>query len=934
MENLLSFKKLFIAAICSLFALTLTAQVSYSPGGCDGAAPYGGPNINPSAVKESKNGWVLPVNGTINVLVIFAEINYDVTADPYGAPSANWQQGQLPVFKNQLYDPVISTNPTGIITKYFKEASFGNYNVIGDYIIDPLNPNVCITVNQSDFAAQGGQFGALFTKINSFANFQTANNVTITDFDNWTLTSDGEPKIFPSVDLPNKYDHVCVVWRNSTSPINQNGYTGQGSLGNIFGLVMDSYQVVTGHDNIPYNIMKHEYGHLMVGGNNFHIDGGGQNNYFLPRVEVGWGVMTAANGSLQTCSSWDRDRFDWKGPGKTMTISCRNAANTAEVIGDLDATNATQAGTYILRDFQTTGDAVRIKLPNTPAGKYEQWLWIENHNGFAMNGSVFDKFMYQDNPCRQTALYGLYAYIQIDKNVKSGPNTYGGNGNFKRTVCADGNFDYTFDGSQILNTCIAYGMAQPFQKYVPNPLSGDQDQQIIHHDKNNDLSLFGDAYSPFLETKILAFFDNLAMHGLSRHAFTYQGNKKIGIGSNPSPASKMNLSNSSTLELSDVKNLRSIYLNGISVEIINQAANGEITVLVRFDDIDVNNNVSWCGDDIVLSPPHVSTAGGLALNVKAGKIITLDQSTTPSRYTTPINYNGQNVFADPTVFRIKTGAIAQLEANSKIIVQNGSTLLLEPGGQIDMLANTEIRVKTGSKLIMDQYSYINNYGGKIIIEDGATLEYTNGLVNLFNSTSTLEIAGLLDLKTPLSGNNVFKIGGDGYIKFNSPNTSGNNINCGNDCYIEFGNSNNSTTQKVVELLQSKLIIPTNLMGLSFMHGKYFFQGGSYIQSSGINTGVLFNYATITSTSVGYNGHSGIRLSGQPTNASYSNFYNGAYGIYNVQTAGGNSISLTNCVLIIVAPDYIPMIKGLRLPTAILMAIEVLDGGHKKCHYFV
>src|SRR5690606_29000594 len=82
---------------------------------------------------------------------------------------------------------------------------------------------------------------------------------------------------------------------------------------------------------------------------------------FIPD-QKGWSMMGGSESSFQTCNAWDRDRMDWKGPSKTMTISALNTSST-EINGDLNADSSAHEGIYILRDFMTTGDALRIKLP-------------------------------------------------------------------------------------------------------------------------------------------------------------------------------------------------------------------------------------------------------------------------------------------------------------------------------------------------------------------------------------------------------------------------------------------------------------------------------------------------------------------------------------------------------------------------------------------
>ena len=53
---------------------------------------------------------------------------------------------------------------------------------------------------------------------------------------------------------------------------------------------------------LPFEILKHEFNHLLLGGNNFHSGGGNApmfQSYFMS-LQGGWSMMGAANSSLLT----------------------------------------------------------------------------------------------------------------------------------------------------------------------------------------------------------------------------------------------------------------------------------------------------------------------------------------------------------------------------------------------------------------------------------------------------------------------------------------------------------------------------------------------------------------------------------------------------------------------------------------------------------
>ena len=95
------------------------------------------------ALFESKNGWVLPASGTMRILVVLPEVNYDVGTDPHGPP-ADWLPGQLPPWINSFLD--VNAPSTGSLTNYFNVASSGNYTVLEDFL-KPTTGTGVFTIN-------------------------------------------------------------------------------------------------------------------------------------------------------------------------------------------------------------------------------------------------------------------------------------------------------------------------------------------------------------------------------------------------------------------------------------------------------------------------------------------------------------------------------------------------------------------------------------------------------------------------------------------------------------------------------------------------------------------------------------------------------------------------------------------------------------------
>ena len=81
---------------------------------------------------ESRNGYFLPAHGTLRILLIFAEIEYDTLEDPVPPNGTiGWPAHSLPTWVDNLLDTCIPTGqPEGLMTRYYFEASSGHYIIL------------------------------------------------------------------------------------------------------------------------------------------------------------------------------------------------------------------------------------------------------------------------------------------------------------------------------------------------------------------------------------------------------------------------------------------------------------------------------------------------------------------------------------------------------------------------------------------------------------------------------------------------------------------------------------------------------------------------------------------------------------------------------------------------------------------------------------
>ena len=703
---------------------------------------------------ESRNGASHSPHGEIRFLVAFVELIYEGTEveDPSPNGTEQWRPGELPIWKDDLLSPF---TPNGIsnhhLTKYYQYASSNNHIVLGDYLESSTN-NGLFQVNTVT-----GNIGV--SSIIDAINQQLGNSIrtvhdlnSISDFDKWTTVESENNFGTEKSNVGNgKWDYVVFVVRNSIYPPQACGATYYyGTEKELLGFPIDAYTIVCTNDEIPTHIIRHEYAHMLLGGNNMHTAGGGysssnyngKGNYWIPQTG-GWGLLGLYGCSLWCWNAWDRQRLGWVDSTSTYEISARNQ-NGIEVSGDLDATDPNDSGIYVLRDFVTTGDAIRIKLPYIDSGKeYQEWLWIENHQGVDNNDNEFDQWQYQDRECVEDLEPGLMMYIQVNNDTRISDNykyIYNENYNhadYTRVLTANGLWDRDFLLDSVNNGCVNYDPVRPFVRLFENPFTGTEDQSQYTCDLDNDNKIeWNDFIRTWTEFDDSVYYKNLWQLGHSSHSFNLQGNRKIGMGTNPSTASLINMVGENVPN-ANAKNLRKTYLNGISVEMLEQLPNGDIKVLVRFDDVDINNDTRWCSDSIVLNP--INTSSGYSLNLKSGKTILLDQGLTATRMTDPMVFNDKKIFASPTVFTVMPDADIHLEHSSKIVLDNGSMMHMSDNSSCVVEDSGYIEIKAGTTLQLDDCSsLVINGNGKLIVRTGAELRispnavlaFQNGLNNL------------------------------------------------------------------------------------------------------------------------------------------------------------------------------------------------------------
>lgn len=648
------------------------------------------------AQTERKANWELPTEGVIRAFVIFAQIEGDNYGDEH-YNSEIWPSGELPVNPDSFIDTELKENSAdyeSLLSQIFSEISFGKLHIIGDYY-----PSL-IRIPDYEWTAKK-DFEKAFDKIEK-DTFKTAHNYTYpNDFDNWKMENgemveghDEQPEL-----------RILII-RRAENHVDKGAETGS-KLGVFTSLVM------TYASN---SVLKHEVGHAYFITDNYHSGGhNGGTRYFISELN-GYDLMSGGDTFMKSYNAWNRHWIGWFPDNYAYEIQAMNQSG-ALVNTDLDyMDHKGEVKEFIIRDTPSTGDAVRIKLPYVGQGsEANQYIWLENHQ--FLESTVNGKYWYNNNFTPK----GLYINYQVGNDDLAGRSSVYALG--ISTLPSFGNYDY-FSRDTVINGTV-YKVQETSDEYN-NPLSGQlmTEKLVVDDDNSNSLTdddLFNPYYTYFngrlIPSSDCVYLNYFYLSG-KKQCF-YEGDK-AGIGYNPALVPKITVQKSNN----------TIYLNGLSVEFVDQLSDGSIKVRVRFNDYDVVNDVRWCGN--IVSKERVI--------LKQGKTITFDRGFSPTRTNNPEIFNGMKLFNDPTSFVAEQGSVFTMEAGSNVIVRNGSTLTFKAGSLLTLADGARLVVGQGSRLNLENGAVVRLFGdSQIVIKAGATVDIKNGInLTLVDSESVIK----------------------------------------------------------------------------------------------------------------------------------------------------------------------------------------------------
>ncbi|MFZ4724266.1 MAG: hypothetical protein ACOYMD_02365 [Paludibacter sp.] len=665
----------------------------------------------------SPNGQVFTPKGDMKVLIICASIG-----EPFDSyPLNGWAVGSntLPdwVTSNQTFytdndqfNSPATENDKNNISRFYYEMSKGVFRLTAD--VYPTRVNV------SSVGVSGNPY---WPEMNRKVIEKMKNDNPTFDWSKYDKRINNPNFAFDnSITTPDNIpDYIVITYRyanaNSdglwkTNPptitsgggyaaidgltgLNYNGYTFNSSSGYTHSLGTTSM----------YTLFIHEVSHSLFNAPHYADNNGTVGKYFYNEVSP-WGFMNLL--AFNCANGWERWYLGWIG------LTANGVNSDIKSMTDLPPN-----GEFTLRDFVTTGDVVRLKIPNG-TGK-NQYIWLENHTGI----SIYDNSSWSsNNGCVDNAYpssaRGLVAYNESISDDKENPYNFSFTNGIK-PFHSKGNHDYTFATQNTTPSCLLWGsLIYNMIEGDANPLSGQNRGSGIRLDYNNDGIIPVNEDNNGVPNYLREYYCVTMRNGIITYDFfgsdmNFSVGQKLGIATNPT------LINRSTYNTISQK-MSSFYLNGISISILSQDANGNIKVKISYNDVTINSNIRWTGNIIL---PNITNSTEPDLIISANQTLTINKSGTPNRHVK----NTFNEFVNPTEFTCAQNSLFKMLSSSNTIVENLSTFTLETGSTLEINDVSVLTIQNGSTLQIKSGANLNILGsGKIVVKSGGYICVESG----------------------------------------------------------------------------------------------------------------------------------------------------------------------------------------------------------------
>jgi M6 family metalloprotease-like protein len=467
------------------------------------------------------------------------------------------------------------------------------------------------------------------------------------------------------------------------------GGTGMGAVGN-FKIPNTPYKVQDGFTGIEcssdaphqWEYFKHEFAHNLFDAP--HYAGANKACGDKLYTQKGWGLMAETHAPFTFANAWEQWWLGWLEP---QTI--------------------TKSGTYKIKDLCTGRDAVRIQVPGT-----EDFFWLENHQ----KKQFFDDKMFFKSDTtwgEPNSAKGLYAYVVAKPGAdRERPrlNSFSvADANMIKFYNGTGFYDYLPRGD---TAKMQYHPVAVWLRAKSNPIAGMSDFQFIRWDNNKDGKIEMAAAHGNMGPRTGEICEIWSVQGLSSPAkctynLTGDWEDAFQVGREFGLSGIMPILNYPIYDYQNEK-LAPYLLNGITVKVLSQDAEGNFEIYVDFNDYEVRNDVRWCGNIQMPIRPQNQV---LYWKIKEGVKLDFDLSETIDRSTKSLKTGN---FTNPSSWVV--------EANNAIIIEKGANVTLQRFSKMELLGNAQIIIEKGGTLSLAATSeLIVNEGTAITIKKGGKL---------------------------------------------------------------------------------------------------------------------------------------------------------------------------------------------------------------------
>jgi len=684
------------------------------------------------------NGGLFTPEGDIKALVIFVGFSHQVYSDGDSIPFnsqyyTNWdiskgqnlppyvdeKTGEMTIFHESKQNFSKTKNPNNI-SDYYHAMSLGKLNFLAECFKDPktglpkridINPKGIKSISALNRAV----IDQIYLDYPSFDwfPFDTRNNHPNYKKNTSNTRADGKP------------DCIIFVYRNHNGMAQQifkkpksgwgggvatsflRGYKSPWKLINFddMGFTLSDESGKNGDAFI--GMFLHEIAHKLYNSPHYNGANGTIGNYFF-YPDASYGMMNSTNFMNVCANGWERWIMGW------INLDKQDLDKNQSI----DSINHLEHS-FILRDYITSGDAIRLPIPFYP----NSYLWIENHqNTSPMERNLFGGRMLSitgDTVPQVTT--GIYAYIERISPSRNVLPSYGNKlqSNGLRLMHAGGNWDYTHSNkvSQSWDTYF-YNPVVAFKRKEKNPFSGTNpfmrfvdDYPVGWNSKNKPdgkITYRSSLHGGYLESVPFVLEtngrDTLAVYGFSggysdksksklkNHSPFFQDNEELSLSSGYPVYGLVNYNRKQ-------RKLDPIHLNGMELT-FKRIDHDAYLVTVRYDDFELKKDIRLSGR-LQLNANYLDSTD-YSLTIQSGVEVTVDKSGTVNTHKLI-----DKQFINKTEVILEKGSRLLLQRKSRIKIKDNSTLILKKGAYM--------RMDRKSKIIVGK-------DAELIVEDGAVLD--------------------------------------------------------------------------------------------------------------------------------------------------------------------------------------------------------------------